>query len=208
MLMNSKLLIIAISGCILLYFSCRRTPDVSFEQKFEQRFFTIPSNTHPLVKIFSEKIKEQNKRYGFVNGLVRRTGFAYWNMSIIGQSTQSIVGRNTGGSDTTMLLIPFVKDNNPYVNSILYIRMTKEDTTYKLVYAEEYVNYGFDTTLTNHWDGRDVFHLFTIFDNMIFGHTKFKIKDSRLFGIDTSLYSKVVLTNGPGQNCEACRMML
>jgi hypothetical protein len=80
--MKSKLLLIAISIGVIPYFSCRRVPDVSFEQNYEQRFFTVPGNTHPLVKSLAEKIRQQNQRYGFINGLVKRAGYALWNKSI------------------------------------------------------------------------------------------------------------------------------
>ena len=58
--MKSRLIpvIIASIGSIA-YFSCRRTTDISFEQNLEQRFFTMPANTSPVVKTLAQKIKGQ-----------------------------------------------------------------------------------------------------------------------------------------------------
>ncbi len=52
--------------------SCRRIPDASFEINYEQRFFTVPANTDPLVKILSQRIYQQNQRNNFVNDLVKK----------------------------------------------------------------------------------------------------------------------------------------
>jgi hypothetical protein len=46
------------------YFSCRRLPDISYERSAEQKFFTIPGNTDPVIKALAQKI------YGKTNEMV------------------------------------------------------------------------------------------------------------------------------------------
>lgn len=202
-------LLLSFTSCILIYLSCRRLPDQSFERSVEARFFSLPANTHPLVKTLSGRIFEQNQRKRFVNGLVNRTGYPAWNKAMVMNRNQQTgaTGRTEGGGNETAVFIPFIKTNSATTNSVLNIHISGTDTTYKLVYAEEYANYGFDTSRADHWDARDIFHLFTLFDNMLFGHTEFQVNDGRLFGGDTSYKPRVILNDGPGQGCENCSMM-
>lgn len=210
--MKSKLLLIAIPIGIIAYFSCRRAPDVSFEQNFEQRFFTVPGNTHPLVKALVEKIKQQNQRFGFVNDLVKRAGFPFWNKSAITNSQQNNISvRTTAHSDTNMVLIPFVKQNSGYVNSILGIRMTKTDTSYKILYAEEYANYGFSEVADTVWNAQDIFSLFILFDKTVFGYNKWHIIDERLVNPhyqNSQDSTKGWTVNLGNLNCENCSIWI
>jgi hypothetical protein len=141
-----------------------------------------------------------------VKGLVERAGFARWNKSMIATPRQqnNTGGRSSGDSNAVFVYIPFVKENNNFTNSVLIIKVTNTDTVFNLLYAEEYVNYGFDTTVTNQWNARNVFHLFTRFDNFIFGHTKFRVKDSRLFNMDTSLLSELSFFDDQSEGCSNC----
>ena len=157
----SRLLVLAISIGTVVYLSCRRNPDISLQQNFEQRFFTIPGNTQPLVKTLAEKIKQQNQRYGFINSLIKRNGYALWDKSIVIKAQErNFSARNTHQPDTSMVLIPFVKENNIFVNSILGVKMTKSDTLYRLIYAEEYANYTFDDVPDSVWNAKKIFDYF------------------------------------------------
>lgn len=119
----------------IAFVTCKRVPDVSFEQNYEQRFFNIPGNTHPVVKAVAQKNYLENQLYGFVNSLVRKAGFAYWDKAMISISLNSgyLTGRNSGDSSIKFIFIPFVKQNQTTTNAVLQVKFSEADTIFNLV---------------------------------------------------------------------------
>lgn len=86
----------------------------------------------------------------------------------------------TAVDSLTVVFIPFVLQGENTTNAVLAIKFNNIDTTYKLIYANRYRDYGFIQTSNAAWNALNVFHLFTRFDKAIFGHTKFVISDKRI----------------------------
>jgi len=145
---------------------------------------------------------------GFVNDLVRRIGFPVWNKTLL-KLPDNNLGNNTrsAGSGETILYIPFVKDNTGFVNSVLIVKYTATSTYFRLIYAEEYSNFGFSNVADTLWNAKKVFNIFARLEKNVFGHTKFQLLDERIFagthGVTESGKTWVKLKNGT-QNCETC----
>lgn len=76
--------------------------------------------------------------------------------------------------------MPFVRDNDNYVNSSLKVKIKGLDTSFQMVYSNQYSRFGFDTSRKG-WSARNVFHLFATFNYEIFGHKRFLIRNPRIF---------------------------
>jgi hypothetical protein len=82
--------------------------------------------------------------------------------------------------------------------------MSASDTTYRLLYAEEYSTYDFNYTVTTKTNAKDVFLLFARFEDIVLGHDEFEIKDTRLFGFNTRPPTRASLRFTEGTGCETC----
>jgi hypothetical protein len=197
-----KLLLPAIL-IITLYFSCRRDHELRYERMTpEQKFFNIPRNADPKIKAIAEKILQQNQRYGFINGLVTRVGYPMWDKTNFGRLGSSSNTTRTGSQSTEYVYIPFVSEKG--LSTILIVGMSSADTSYRLLYPEEYSAFDFsysDTTKTN---ARDVFLLFARFENLIYKHEDFRIIDSRLFGFTGRPPTTASIRFTDGTGCESC----
>jgi len=133
-----------------LVFTCRRDNDLRYEKlNPEQRFFTIPKNADLRIRAIADKIFQQNQRYGFVNSLVSRVGYPMWDKTNFGRSGAANNVRTTSQS-TEYVYIPFVSEKG--LSSILIVGLSSADTSYRLLYPEEYSAFDFnytDTTKTN-----------------------------------------------------------
>lgn len=59
--------------------------------------------------------------------------------------------------------------------------MNPADTIFRMLYANNYRAFGYDSTDHTKWNTRDVFNVFASFDFSVFGHTSFLILDHNLF---------------------------
>jgi hypothetical protein len=83
------------------------------------------------------------------------------------------------GDTVAVTYIPFVREEENFVNASLLVKTTPTDTAFKYVCDWQYASYGFDTTATG-WNANDVFHVFALMDNLVFGRNSFRIVDSNL----------------------------
>ena len=164
--------------------SPKNGPDTpALPSKTAQRFFTLPDSTAPVVKAISQSIEKQNEKHQFLETIVQRTGYPLWSKAkIVSLTKGTITGREASGADGEVVYIPFVKDSANHVGGVLAVKLNASDTTYRMLYDFKYAAFGFDTTNKKGWNARDIFNLFASFDNSVFGHSKFLIKDHRLFG--------------------------
>jgi hypothetical protein len=174
-----------------------------FNRFVEQKFFTLPDNTDPVIKALAQNIYRQNQQKGFVNNLARKVGFPVWNKSMV-QKTHSgnINNRGAGGSGKEYVYIPFVSNNR--ISSVLIVGMSNTDTAYNLLYSEEYSLYDFNYADTSKTNARDVFLLFARFEELVFGHKDFLIKDSRFFGVNSRPPTKATVNFAEGSGCATC----
>lgn len=92
-----------------------------------------------------------------------------------------MTGREADEVSGEVVYVPFVRDSDNYVNSLLMVKMDVTDTIFRMVHDYSYKAFSYDTTNHSKWNARDVFNLFTSFDYSVFGHTKFWVKDTNLF---------------------------
>ena len=171
-------------SCVLFYFSCRKldseipAPErpVSID-----RFFNLPASADPRLKTIAQSIRAQENKHPFLKDFTKRAGWPVWDKSKIILPRNLSNGRTTNGDSSALVYIPFVIDSAITVNAVLAVNMESVDTTWRILYARNYQAFGFDTTSSNNWNARDVFQFFALFDHDIFGHTKFLLKDERLF---------------------------
>lgn len=187
--------------------ACRKTEqkasDTENESAFalRQKFFVIQPGTHPAVTAIAENIKRQDKQNDFVPGLSGRAGFPLW------QKARMFTGENNGntlaktGSELDfggLIVIPFIKEEQNVTNALLFARVEEEDTVFMLLYASQYVDYGFVNDDPTQATAKNIFHLFSLFDNDIFGYTQFIVKDRRILtgnSADTTGEVMVTLTD-------------
>lgn len=201
---------ILFSVCITLsvvIVACKKTEhsEVTTESAslIRTKFFTVGASTNSSVKAIAASIRKQDGERDFVPLLSRKAGYPIWNKGLISRreiaNSDNRLQSEEGGE---VILIPFVKENEYTTNAILIVRATDdEDTTYKLVYASQYGNYGFEYEDSTVAYAKNIFHLFTVFDNAIFGYTKFIVKDGRILSgdmSDTTGETLVTLTDGEG----------
>lgn len=170
---------------VILYVSCRKTdtnvepnPDVNLYNKF----FNSHIPTDPLVIQIAELLKRENFRHNLVQKISSKIGFPYWDKAMTINS--DVQNRDGDESDEAITMIPFVRDSQNYVNSILLFKTSSRDSSYQFLCDWQYASYGFDTSQTK-WDASNIFHIFTEFEKSVFNHTKFIITDTRIIG-DTS----------------------
>lgn len=154
MKINRVLIISALVGMIV-YVSCRKVdqteelPNSPKQSTVTEKFFTIPIATNPSVKTIAKSIFRQNEKSKFVEGLVKRIGFARWDKAMVQNS--SAVGTETIGDSSSMLYIPFAIPDSNTTSAVLAVVMQPADTIYNLLYPQSYQQYGFDT-LAQGWN--------------------------------------------------------
>jgi hypothetical protein len=173
----------------IIYMSCRKLDQVQRSNTAKDevsKFFRHSPLADRNVQAVFDFVKSQNEKYHFVSGLVSRIGYPKWNYSLAyPYKDQSLASRNHPVGDSAVVVyVPFARDNQQFINSALIIRILGTDTAYRFLMDWQYKNLGFDTTKSG-WNGWDVFHLFTKFDYLVFGHREFRILDSSLFKGDS-----------------------
>lgn len=174
--------LLLLCSTFFLFTACRKS-ETSLPTEDPNRFFNVPVDASPEAKAIAEAIKRQNSRYHFLPALSVKAGYPNWKKAkIVDYRTRTISGRSANDSlNGETVYIPFVLDSQYSTNAVLIVRINEPDTSYRLLYARNYRSFGFDTANLTQWNARNVFQLFTNFDYSIFGHTRFKILDNRLF---------------------------
>jgi hypothetical protein len=190
----------------------KEAPPLEQPAKENTRFFTLPVDASPQIKAIANGVKVHNKKYHFLEDFIKKVGYPRWDKAkLINFSNSTVSGRMGTEQSVELVYVPFVKDSQAFVNSVLAVQMNNADTTYRMLHATQYKKFGSDTADHSNWNKRDVFRLFTAFDNSVFGHTKFLIKDTSLFktanGFSTCLATLTTVHNeNPGGRNATNRM--
>jgi len=104
-----------------------------------------------------------------------------WNKAITVRNNMQRGGGEGDTTDVAITMIPFARDSQYYVNSVLLFKTSNTDTSYQFLCDWQYALYGFDTSQAK-WDARSVFHIFSEFEKSVFDHYNFIITDTRIFG--------------------------
>jgi hypothetical protein len=144
----------------------------------------VPAEAPPVAKAIAALIKRQNDTASFIDALIKKVGYPKWSKTLeFDKGNSGIVGRSQDDIGD-IIYIPLVRDGENYTNSTLIVKMEASDTTFRMLYDRQYKNFGFDSTASSAWNATNIFHIFSRFDNSIFGTDTFLIKDGRLFGRD------------------------
>jgi hypothetical protein len=171
-----------IFSLIIVLFSCKKTDSVQDGAPPVDRFFSVPSNAPKEIKAVAKALKKQNDQYNYLSSITKRAGYPRWDKAMIANFDKgTIAARGSEEAGGEIVYIPFVKDSDNYVNSLLAVKMDPADTIYRMLYAFSYRAFGYDTSDHTKWNARDVFNIFTSFDHSVFGHTKFWVRDTNLF---------------------------
>ena len=184
-----------ISIGVLVYISCRKietNEGNKSSDKLVTKFFESHSPSDTLVLRIADLLKRENKKYGFLERIISKIGFPYWDKART-FSKSDLAGLRGDDYDTCITMIPFVRDSQYYVNAVLLFKTSSQDFSFQFLCDWQYANYGFDTAQEK-WDARSIFHIFSEFEKSIFDHRDFIITDTRIFG-DTVEHLKIELYN-------------
>lgn len=159
----------------------------------------VPPSASQQVRAIINAVQKQNGQFNFLASVINRAGYPIWDKAkLVSMGNSRINGRDvTGAPGGEIVYVPFARDSAYQVGAVLKVQFSRTDTIYRMLYANRYAAFGFDTATNAGWTARDVFSLFAGFDHQVFGHTKFQITDSRLF--NTKEGAEVVATLKPRQ---------
>ena len=176
---------VLLMGTIILSEGCRKMDRVISSptlSETEAKFFNEHRSADAREKALGEFLKHKNNSLHFVQTTVERIGYPRWDKAITVTNNNVIANRTEGGDDNAAITyIPFVRENENYVNASMLVKTTASDTVFQYLLDWQYASYGFDTVSTG-WNAKDVFHVFARLNKDVFGKTAFRIKDDRLFG--------------------------
>jgi hypothetical protein len=193
----------AIATCaIISLVSCKKQegaqPDA--ESALARKFFNLPSDASQEAKAISEQVKHQNRQRNFLSSVVAKAGFPLW-----GKAKLINLEGDASGVKNKAIFIPFAKDSEKFVNSLLVVKMSSTGTVFRMLYANRYREFGYDFTNSAKWNARDVFNIFSSFDYSVFRQIKHYIRDTGLF---KSNRSNVVMTRIETPQHSSERMLL
>lgn len=167
----------------MILVSCRKIDHISLREKpivtTESRFFADHTPQDTLVKSILGFVKRENEKHQFVNKLIKKIGYPYWDKALVVRGSHGSNGRGHSDSTST-IFIPFVLDSANTVNNTLIVKTNPSDTNFLLLADWQYANMSYgppsvDSTAEN------VALLFMLEDKNVFGYDRFTITDSSLF---------------------------
>ena len=205
----NKLRLRVIMGLLILsaaYLACRKT-DISVDKYGStqvEQFFNGHATSNPLIKGIQRFLNSENAKTGLIQNLISKNGFAFWDKSLVFENLQLTPSANTVANDSAQVVyIPLIRPTEQFVNASIIVKMTEADTSYRILADWQYSGYGFDTTNTLVWSAKDIFNIFATLNRAVFGYTKFKITDGRIFGDSQQNQKEVTINNTSGLRNEA-----
>ncbi|MBS1732688.1 MAG: hypothetical protein JST02_05280 [Bacteroidetes bacterium] len=170
---------------LLLLFSCKKTDTGAIESNTE-KFFNIKNNVSFETLRCIAELKRQNEITGFIEDLVKQSGFAYWDNALVNRkavsNAPSFSSSQVQGGDT-LVFIPLVKENENYVDGFLFFRING------IIEVHLYRNNDFDkfpygSMNSEILKSEKVVQMLLKLDESIFGKRKFNLFDTELFKSD------------------------
>ena len=163
------------------------------------QFFHLPASTHASVARVAAALQNRNTKLEFVNRFASQNGFPVWDKAIFKvykKQSGSNFAHNNGPESDSLAYIPLVLQDSNHVNG--YILATLGDTlqlTYSL--ASDYKAYPNTPTPSLMSASQFTFEMLRLNKN-VFGNTKYKITDPKLFSTDT-IHKKTtqIILNAP-----------
>jgi hypothetical protein len=172
-------LLLPICAALLLtvaYQSCKKA-DINGFIKIDndpiavEKFLTAPSDSNPTVLRIINTVKHQEEKYPFLANIIAHEGYALWQ--------HSHILLPSGAGKDTIVLVPLVFANTEYVNSFISCRVN-DTVAIKLYKGREYATFGFGKSPDSLNANKIAFTCMGL-EYETFKHSKFNIKDKRLF---------------------------
>jgi len=146
----------------------------------QEIFFSNNAPVNPLVKAMNMFLQRQNDTLKYVEKTVKQIGYPIWNKAIIFSKKTSSGRGSSIGDSTDIIYIPFVRENQNYVNATMIVQASPNDTNFSYICDWEYSQrqYGLNNADSS---AEHTAAFFMLFDKEVFGHTEFKITDADLF---------------------------
>jgi putative chitinase len=189
---------IAILLVSTIYFSCRKIDQFQSNSletlvtETENRFFQEHSSSDATVLTLTNFIKQKNITSHFVLKTVERLGYPYWDKALfikqdiqssgVKSNNTSVINTDTPVSATsTLVYIPFVRDQENYVNAALVFLITPTDTLFQYVCDWQYKVKPHGPIYQKDITAESYALFFMMLNRRTLGHSTFKITDKRLF---------------------------
>lgn len=184
----------ALAIIILFVFgSCRKTDSTINKHKrtedpvlLAKDFFQEHAPTDPTVKAVLGFVKRKNDKSDFVQKTISLIGMPYWDKAMVfhtkrqkhgsGSTVNRLTDNGNTGDSTSIVYVPFARDDQNNVNALMVIKANSSDTSFRYLCDWQYA----DTATIGM--KADVFALLMMkMDKVVFGHDDFKITDSSIF---------------------------
>src|SRR5687768_15575298 len=90
-------------------------------------FFNANPSSVDLVKSISEYVRRQNKKFQFVEKVIEQMGYPRWDKAMVFSNSNT---SRSASLDTNYVYIPFVRETEDFVNSLLIVKTTATDTAH------------------------------------------------------------------------------
>lgn len=170
---------------ILVYSSCRKN-DQRIElirdsvSGVEEKFFNSNRSSDKKEKVVVDFLKRHNKIKNFVDQTVNQVGFPHWNKSVLIPWHKRGIHKSEIVTDT-IIIIPFVRESEHFVNASLSLEFTGSDTTASWICDWQYSLRPKSNGAVSD-NSAEKFALFMIMmDANVFDHKDYVLSDSLLF---------------------------
>ncbi len=131
------------SAIIFSLNSCKKTDQLvqklDEQSSIEKKFFGEHLPENPLVNSILSRMQHHNRSGHFVGSIVSKVGYPYWDKAILHILPPD--SKNNSENPDQIIVIPFVRENEQYVNSELVVKITGADTVLKWRNDWQYNNY-------------------------------------------------------------------
>lgn len=172
-----------------IFFACKKLEPQGYgmsKPKPADLFFDITEITDSTVIAVAGTVKRQDEKRHLVDKLIARAGYPLWNSARVSIKDSS---------REKQIFIPFVQDNRKQTRAMLIVKINFRDTSFSLLYNTHARYFPFKETRPGTWSAKDIFHAFLVFDNEIFGHTKFTVSNGRYVDDTTGATHKIEIIN-------------
>ena len=146
-----------------------------------QKFFDLPANAPLAVKRAAAEMKSKNAASEFVKAFVKNNGYPVWDKALIpAQPLTSVSFSGNVQVTDTVIIIPVVPQNAAFVSS--FVRATLNGSArFEFFRGNDYAAYTFNDVPADSVNADKAAMQIMILDKLVFGYTKFRVVDKRLF---------------------------
>lgn len=163
--------------------SCQKPaehPDITIlpQLDHESSFFTDHPSSDVDVNAALDFVRNHNEQFDFSHLYAERIGLPYWSKSIV-------MKKDDTPQKKALVFIPFVRPGEDRVSAAMLVRISKADTSFRMIYASKASIKESSST-----EARLSAILLMSLDKKIFGHERFQITDEKLmesFGFETGI---------------------